>query len=137
MQATSDDSKSVLVYGTVALGLITFTLPKLLDFSIRTACYLVVLFLGVGGLLIASLIFFWYSRRLTMMVNKFGGLLYDMTVKESFNKKYFTEQIEEIKLFKKTYVRRLIKLAKVLGGGGAFLYFLAIVFYLIQRLSHQ
>jgi len=136
VQLVSDDAHSVLLYGSIAVGIIVFSLPTLLDFTIKSTWYWVFLFLGSIGLLLGSGIFFWYSRRLTMMNFKFGVLLFDMTANPSFTVTDFRNRVSEIPIFKKGYVKNLIKTAKISGGFGALFYFIAIIFFLSNKLAN-
>ena len=134
IQLASDDSKSVLLYGTIAVGLLALSLQILLDFSVKSKCYWIFLLLGVVGLLLGSIGFFWYSRELTRMNFLYGELLFDMT-KSEFQKSEFEDRMTRIPIFKKSYVKFIVKSAKICGGVGGLLYLIAIILFLTKKLS--
>lgn len=135
IQTSSDDAKSVLFYGTVAIGLITFTLPHLLDSPLITKTYYqLILFSGVGGLVLGSIFFFWLSRKITRQGVQFGGLLKKIVVTQNFDTRKLNEDIKDNTLFAKKHIRVMNWVAKILGGGGLTLYLGVIIFYLIEKI---
>lgn len=78
MQVNSDVAQLYVLYGAIALALITFTLPQVLaglKEQSYSKCFNVFLFGGIGFLLVAAMIFFWLSRSLTMTNNEYPGIL--------------------------------------------------------------
>ena len=155
IQQNTQVANLYIVYGILAVGLITFSLPQLLNvhkhicISFVSLLYRWFLVISIFCLLAASGIFFWLSRSITLMNQQYSRILFDSAL-ETDKSNYILREIELVGINTSLFVKSSkytpaqrdhenniylfwIKAAKWFGILGLFMYgFVVITFFWIK-----
>lgn len=133
IQLNTEDSQSVLLYGTITLGFVTFSLPLLLKVPITENLYKIPLICGTIFLLIGAGIWIWYSRQVTDMNAQFGTILVELVKQSSFDQNLLFDRLNKIPVYKRADVKTLVQVAKIFHVFGFCFYFYLFVYVIVMK----
>ncbi len=144
IQVNSDTAQLYVLYGAIALGLITFALPRIREDSTRpkTKWFNRLVIWSIVGLSLGAAMFFWLSRSLTLVNREYPAMLYRFAVEHNLDIKNLTKEIEEVqpmltepylplsRCWADTFSTYFHRLAKGFFGVGFIFYLVALCWYI-------
>lgn len=144
MQVNNDTAQLYVLYGAIALGLITFALPRIREDPTRpkSKWFNRLVISSIVGLLLGAAMFFWLSRSLVLVNRKYPAMLYRFAVEDNPDTKNLTKEIMEVQPMLTepylplsrdsayTFSTYFQGLAKVFFGVGFVFYLVALCWYI-------